>query len=100
MNKTYTNQTEENEEMLEEYGELLEQSNVSKHIRGKYANGSQSIVKITSDHQVRNVMGKTIETEANVNDQGELMINIPSEFSQGKYRVTLIVEQPINFEYQ
>ena len=83
--------------MLDDYGELLEQSNLSKPIRSKYANDSQSIVKITSDHQVRNVILKTIETEANVNDQGELIINIPSQFSQGKYRVTLIVEQPVNF---
>jgi hypothetical protein len=52
-------------------------------------------VNITSDNQVRNVVLTTIETEANVNDQGKLMINIPSQFSQGKYRVTLIVEQPV-----
>ena len=94
MNKT-TNSNVNNDEMLDDYSEVLTNSHLQKAVRGKYSKSNNSSrVKIMADNEEKNVRMETIKVEATVNNQSELQVNIPSNLPEGRYKAVLIVEIP------
>lgn len=96
MKKT-TNFNAENYEMLDDYSEVLTNGHLGKAVRGKYAqsaNNDSSTVKIKGEDGDRYVKMKTIEVEALVNHEGNLMVQVPSNLKEGQYQAVLIVEIP------
>ncbi len=92
MNKT-TNSNADNDEMLDDYSEVLTDSHLRKPVRGKYSKSNNfSRVKIISENGDENVRMETIKVEATVNNQHELKVNIPSHLPEGKYKAVLILE--------
>jgi hypothetical protein len=90
----------DDEEMLDDYSEVLTESNLKSAVRGKYARSlaeqDTSPVKIIAENEERYVNMKTIEVEAFVNNEGQLTVQVPSNLKEGQYQAVLIIEEPKN----
>ena len=91
--------THSDDDLLEDYTEMLKDSDLSKAVRGKYANDSSEnntpIVTITGEDGVRTVTMTTLEVEVIVTATGQLIVETPSKLKPGKYRAALIIEEPV-----
>jgi hypothetical protein len=90
----------DNNEMLDDYSEVLTESHLKSAVRGKYsqslANGDSYTVRIMGQNEDRYVNMKTIEVEALVNNEGQLTVQVPSNLKEGQYHAVLIIEEPKN----
>jgi hypothetical protein len=88
------------DEMLDDYSEVLTESHLKSAVRGKYAqylgDKDTSTVKIIAENEERYVNIKTIEVEAFVNNEGQLTVQVPSNLKEGQYHAVLIIEEPKN----
>jgi hypothetical protein len=88
------------DEMLDDYSEVLTESHLKSAVRGKYAqclaDKDTSTVKIIAEDEERFVNMKTIEVEVFVNNEGQLTVQIPSNLKEGQYHAVLIIEEPKN----
>jgi hypothetical protein len=88
------------DEMLDDYSEVLTESHLKSAVRGKYtqylADKDTSTVKIIAEDEERFVNMKTIEVEAFVNNEGQLTVQVPSNLKEGQYHAVLIIEEPKN----
>ena len=99
MNKVM-NDTLKDDEMLDDYSEVLTESHLKSAVRGKYARSLADkdayTVKIIAENEERCVNMKTIEVEAFVNNEGQLTVQVPSNLKEGQYHAVLIIEEPKN----
>ena len=93
MNKI-TNSNLDNDEMLDDYSEVLTDSHLQKAVRAKYKSNNFSRVKIMGENGDKNVRMETIKVDVAVNNQNELKVKIPSNLPEGKYKAVLILEIP------
>jgi hypothetical protein len=100
MNKVMNDTLKDDEEMLDDYSEVLTKSHLKNAVRGKYARSlaeqDTSPVKIIAENEERYVNMKTIEVEAFVNNEGQLTVQVPSNLKEGQYHAVLIIEEPKN----
>ena len=85
-------------EMLADYSEAIA-SGRAKAVRGKYHQDYRQLngtvpVRIESATGERYVNLRTIETEATIADNGQLIAEGLAEVKPGKYAVTIIIEEP------
>lgn len=88
--------------IMQEFEEILIDLNIIEpqwiFLEPKYtkslANIDSSTVKITGKNGDKYVNMKTLEVEILVNNDGELMLQMPSNLKKGQYKATLIVEVP------
>jgi hypothetical protein len=97
MNKV--SNTGDDDEMQDDYSELLEGYDFSKAVRGKYHQEYRNFqgkvpVKITSKEGDKYVTLCTLKAEATIAADGKLTAQIPADFAPGEYRITLIIEEP------
>jgi hypothetical protein len=88
------------DEMLDDYSEVLTESHLKNAVKGKYAqslaSGDSSTVEITGQDEDKYVNMKTIEVKAFVNHEGQLTVQVPSNLKEGQYHAVLIIEEPKN----
>jgi len=88
------------DEMLDDYSEVLTESHLKSSVRGKYARSLADkdayTVKIIAENEERYANMKTIEVEAFVNNEGQLTVQVPSNLKEGQYHAVLIIEEPKN----
>jgi hypothetical protein len=99
MNKVI-NDPIKDDEMLDDYSEVLTESHLKSAVRGKYAQSladkDTSTIKIIAENEERYVNMKTIEVAAFVNNEGQLTVQVPSNLTEGQYQAVLIIEEPKN----
>ncbi|CCI20005.1 conserved hypothetical protein [Microcystis aeruginosa PCC 9807] len=99
MNKVI-NDPLKDDEMLDDYSEVLTESHLKSAVRGKYARSladkDASTIKIIAENEERYVNMKTIEVAAFVNNEGQLTVQVPSNLKEGQYQAVLIIEEPKN----
>lgn len=88
------------DEILDDYSEVLTESHLKSAVRGKYsqslADNDDSTVKIIAKNKERYVNMKTIEVEVFVNNKGQLTVQVPSNLQEGQYHAVLMIEEPKN----
>ncbi|MBE9072964.1 hypothetical protein [Microcystis sp. LEGE 08355] len=99
MNKVI-NDPIKDDEMLDDYSQVLTESHLKNAVRGKYARSlgdkDASTIKIIAENEERYVTMKTIEVAAFVNNEGQLTVQVPSNLKEGQYQAVLIIEEPKN----
>jgi uncharacterized protein (DUF2141 family) len=89
---------QDDSEMLTDYSEAIA-SGRAKAVRGKYHQDYRQLngtvpVRIESANGERYVNLRTIETEATIADNGQLIAEVFADLKPGKYAVTIIIEEP------
>jgi hypothetical protein len=97
MNQVFNSQ--DDDEMLDDYSEMPEK-NWSTVVRGKYYNrypkDRKPIVKITSEEGVRYVTMRSLEAQATITPNSQIITLVPSDILPGEHRVTLVIKEPAN----
>lgn len=86
-------------EMLDDYADILETSNLSHAVRGKYYQRYQNLqgkipVTIKTQEGDRHIILHTIKAKAKIEANGKLVADIASNLSPGEYQITIMIEEP------